>query len=248
MKCIPVLDLLGGQVVRGVAGNRESYRPIQSQLCPGSDPLEVANTLSLHFGFQSFYLADLDGILHDQPNDHHYERILKQGYELWIDCGLQTETRARELLKLEHHTQGRIQLIAGLETCPNLDFLKTLLEMIGPSQLFFSLDLQSGIPMAESPFWKGKSPIEIGELAHTLGIRQLIVLDLKQVGTGQGVSTLPLCRGLKERFPDLSLVTGGGVRGPEDLCRLQQEPLDGILVASALHDGRLQPADLFPYD
>ena len=32
MEVIPVIDLLGGQVVRGVAGRRDEYRPIVSQI------------------------------------------------------------------------------------------------------------------------------------------------------------------------------------------------------------------------
>ncbi|MFM8221178.1 MAG: nickel transporter, partial [Planctomycetaceae bacterium] len=46
MQVIPVLDLLGGVVVRGVAGQRDSYRPIVSQLVDGAEPLAVARALS----------------------------------------------------------------------------------------------------------------------------------------------------------------------------------------------------------
>ena len=33
MRIIGVIDLMRGQVVGGVAGRRETYRPIQSQIC-----------------------------------------------------------------------------------------------------------------------------------------------------------------------------------------------------------------------
>ena len=43
---------------------------------------------------------------------------------------------------------------------------------------------------------------------------------------------------------ELTLIAGGGVRGPGDLARLAEAGCDGALVASALHDGRLTALDV----
>jgi phosphoribosylformimino-5-aminoimidazole carboxamide ribotide isomerase len=72
----------------------------------------------------------------------------------------------------------------------------------------------------------------------------MIVLDLAQVGVGAGVATGNLCRQLRQRFAGLRLITGGGVRHEEDLTELAALGIDGVLVASALHDGRLMRNDL----
>ena len=45
MQLIPVIDLMAGQVVRGVRGERSAYRPIRSSLCESSAPLELAPRL-----------------------------------------------------------------------------------------------------------------------------------------------------------------------------------------------------------
>ena len=63
MKILPVLDLLDGIVVRGVAGKRNAYRPVESQLVDNPDPIFVAEAFRNHFGLTEFYLADLDAIL-----------------------------------------------------------------------------------------------------------------------------------------------------------------------------------------
>jgi uncharacterized protein related to proFAR isomerase len=42
----------------------------------------------------------------------------------------------------------------------------------------------------------------------------------------------------------LELTSGGGVACAEDLKRLADDGLDYALVASALHDARLQPAEI----
>ena len=46
MRIIPVLDLMQGQIVRGIAGQRESYRPIKSSLVAGSDHEAIAGALA----------------------------------------------------------------------------------------------------------------------------------------------------------------------------------------------------------
>jgi phosphoribosylformimino-5-aminoimidazole carboxamide ribotide isomerase len=68
----------------------------------------------------------------------------------------------------------------------------------------------------------------------------MIVLDVAAVGTGRGVPTLPLCRELAARFPQLRLITGGGLRTTQDLLALNGEPLDAVLVATALHNGAIR--------
>jgi phosphoribosylformimino-5-aminoimidazole carboxamide ribotide isomerase len=46
------------------------------------------------------------------------------------------------------------------------------------------------------------------------------------------------------RHPEVELITGGGVRDADDLAALRQSGVAGVLVASALHDGRLTGHDL----
>ncbi|MEX2558660.1 MAG: HisA/HisF-related TIM barrel protein, partial [Pirellulales bacterium] len=63
-------------------------------------------------------------------------------------------------------------------------------------------------------------------------------------GMDAGVAALALCRELRQRHQQLELVSGGGVRGLQDLRALAEAGCDAALVASALHDGRLTAGDL----
>ncbi len=67
MRVIPVLDIMGGVVVRGVAGRRSEYRPIESSLCSSCDPPVVARAIVERFGLAEFYIADLDAISGAEP-------------------------------------------------------------------------------------------------------------------------------------------------------------------------------------
>src|SRR5262249_50181073 len=119
--------------------------------------------------------------------------------------------------------------------------LADLLRAIGPDRLIFSLDLKQSQPLVGSQAWHGLDALSIARLALRLGVRRLIVLDLAQVGMNGGVATLPLCRSLRCLDDRAEIIAGGGVRSEADLDALAKAGCDGALVASALHDGRLQP-------
>jgi len=89
MNLIPVIDLMQGQVVRAVRGNRQAYRPIESPLCHSSDPVAVAGILCRHCATRRLYVADLDA-LSGRPAQSEVLRTLLQampGLELWLDAG-----------------------------------------------------------------------------------------------------------------------------------------------------------------
>ena len=72
----------------------------------------------------------------------------------------------------------------------------------------------------------------------------MIVLDIARVGTEAGLPTLPLCAEIRQTWPDTMIVTGGGIRGIDDLRRLDPAIVDGVLIASALHNGAITGSDL----
>lgn len=89
----------------------------------------------------------------------------------------------------------------------------------------------------------GYSAEVVGRIALEAGFTRFIVLDLAQVGTSAGVSTLPLCRHLLSRAPQASVWTGGGIRNRSDLALVAAAGVSGVLIASALHNGRISPVD-----
>ena len=89
MNLIPVLDLMQGQVVRAVRGNRDAYRPIVSQLCAGSDPVSLAQALCEHCASSSLYIADLDALRGGPAQVQVLRAVLEAlpDVELWLDAG-----------------------------------------------------------------------------------------------------------------------------------------------------------------
>lgn len=238
MQLLPVLDISAGRVVRGVAGKRDAYQPVDSRLGADAGVLTIAEGFRREFDLRRLYVADLDAIERDCPNLDAYRHLAGAGFELLIDAGLRDLDRARHLFDAGAHA-----VIAGLETSPGPQHVARLISEFGADRVLFSLDLQQGQPLTGSPEW-GDNPFEIGRHLIDIGVRRLIVLDLAGVGVASGVSTLGLCLRFREYADRLELITGGGVRDVDDLQSLARAGIDAALVASALHDGSITMSDV----
>ena len=97
MRIIPVIDLKDGLVVRGVAGQRDLYRPIESQLVEGAEPGQVARALVDRYAAEQIYVADLDAIEGMPPDQESLQAIARAGVPAWIDAGTGTPESCQQL-------------------------------------------------------------------------------------------------------------------------------------------------------
>jgi phosphoribosylformimino-5-aminoimidazole carboxamide ribotide isomerase len=134
-------------------------------------------------------------------------------------------------------------VVAGLETVSGPAALAEMARAFG-ERLVFSLDLRQGQPLGERDAWGGRDAEGIAALAVRSGVRRLLVLDLASVGGQGGTGTGELCGRLCAAHPDVAVSAGGGVRHRRDLEELRDRGVQTVLVASALHDGRLTRADV----
>lgn len=227
LEVIPVLDLMGGQVVHARRGERDAYRPIQSSLVAGSDPLAIVAALLGLAPFRTLYIADLDAIRRRGSHDAVIDglRAAFRDLEIWVDRG---ETDVLALRRRGERAAG--VSVIGSESFSDIFALKRALAA-GPSVL--SLDHDASGRMG---------PIEIHE-SPKLWPDRVIVMTLARVGAGAGPDIERLTDVL-ERAEGRRVYAAGGVRDPSDLDALTGLGVAGVLVASALHDGRLDGATL----
>ena len=242
MRVIPVIDLLNGVVVRGVAGRRSEYRPIVSRIADDATPAAVARAFVEKFGFDTAYVADLDAIQFGRPQAAAWQEIAAAGLELWLDAGIGTAEIAWQALQRLVDLRIEAELVVGLESLESTSELG-IFEQLGRTPIV-SLDMLEGRPLVRNPAWQGLAPLELAMAMVAWGCRDLIVLDLADVGTNSGTRTLELCRQIRRVGPPIHLIAGGGVRGTADLRALADAGCQTALVASALHDGRLTPTDI----
>ncbi len=255
MRILAVIDLLGGQVVRGVAGRRAEYRPVVSQLTGDCSPAAVARAFQ-QLGLREVYVADLGAIAGAEPNWQAYREIAAAGMTPWIDAGLQSAQQARRLVEFCQSNQTAAPLnvagiIAGLESLPDFQTLCEILTLVGNERLIFSLDLRHGQPLVATAAWADLSPTTIVEQVLSMGVRRMILLDLAAVGVGAGTGTESLCREVRRASAlhgKLEITVGGGIRQIDDLPPLAAAGADAVLIASAFHDGRIGPADIAQWE
>ncbi len=241
MRVTPVLDLMAGRAVAARGGERATYAPVRSVLASGEgDALALARAFRDVLGCVDWYVADLDAIRGGAPQWPLVRALAELGGRPLLDAATTTVERGEDAL-----IAGADRVVVGLETLDDFAQLEAIVGRLGSARVVFSLDLRGGAPLVRpgAPHGGGGSPLELARRAVDAGVRALLVLDLARVGTGAGVD-LELVRRLRLALPGVELLEGGGVAGPADLARLAATGCDAVLVATALHDGRLAASDL----
>jgi phosphoribosylformimino-5-aminoimidazole carboxamide ribotide isomerase len=226
MQIVPVLDLKGAVVVHARRGQRSDYRPLQSPLVDGCEPVQVARALCALCRTRTLYVADLDALA-GGPVDGPTLAALSEVAEPWVDAGATTPEAAAALVRA-----GVARNVVGTES------LGPAAEVTPPVVL--SVDLRDGRLISRDPALAGREPAAAVPLARALGVSELLVIDLARVGSGDG-PPLDAVAELSAALPGVAIYAGGGVRDEADLRALESAGAAGALVATALHEGRITP-------
>lgn len=251
MIVIPVLDLLSGKVVQGIGGKRKEYQPIsESVLVSTAEPIDVLQNFKEKLDLNWFYIAELDLIQKatESPSDIEkgngpntlkiLEIISKKEFQIMIDGG------CRNLKDIEYFfSLGVNQVVLGTETLASLEIVERAVKKFGGEKIILSVDLKEGKLLTNSEELQKISPIEIARKAENLGLKAIIVLDLKKVGSESGPIS-PILLEIAKKISKIPVFTGGGVRDIDDLILLQQNGIKGALVATALHKGKIGKNEL----
>jgi phosphoribosylformimino-5-aminoimidazole carboxamide ribotide isomerase len=232
LKVIPVIDILNGIAVHAVKGERREYKPLQSVLCNSVDPLEVAKAFKA-LGFNELYVADLDAIIDCSTNFQTLKLTVDATkIKLMVDAGVTSIERAKKLLDC-----GVSKVVIGTETLQSRSFVTEAVKLFGRDRVVVSLDLKADKVLAKLGFADCLDPMCLLRDFKRAGVLGVIVLDLARVGSSKGVNIDFLRKVLTEGGMDVYV--GGGVRDINDLVELRDLDVSGVLVATALHSGRI---------
>ena len=230
MKLIPVIDLMQGQVVQALGGERRQYRPIESGLCAGSNALDIACALLELYPFHALYVADIDAIQKNGSNAAVIEKLHQHfpQLELWVDSGI---ADVAGFMAWQGRRIGHA--VIGSESFPE----NTLFSAVCSSRdaLFPLLSLD----------FKGERFHGEQRLLNDPGLwpEHVIVMMLARVGSPRGPDFDQLSE-LSRRAPHKKLYAAGGIRGARDLAQLARAGTHGALLASALHQRLISASDL----
>ncbi len=220
MDIVFAMDLRGGVVVKGYKGERERYEPIErhSKICTTSDPLNVVDTIKP----RRTYIADLDRILGWGNNSLIIKRLGART-ETMVDAGIKTRDDVREI---EHIASTAI---IGTETA-SLDVIKATQSM----NVAVSIDMRDSKVVSADPSLAG-DPFDVIEELNLYNLKELLLLNIDLVGTKQGVDSSFI-----EKAIDVSghrVMVAGGVNSSQDLDRLEDLGVAGVVLSTAIHEG-----------
>ncbi len=231
--------------MRGRSGDRERYRPVDSRL-PGGPAVDLSDPAALLSAYRAalhpdtVYVADLDRIMGRGDNDAILRDLVAGAPQvrfLW-DGGF---SGAAALARAQHG--GRVVPVIGTETLRSIEELRPLCRPGAGGRPVLSLDLRAEGVVSRSalvaPIGEERLLVEAGRC----GFRTVIVLLLDRVGTSLGLP-LDRLRRLRAAAPEIDLLAGGGIASIDDLLRLRAAGFAGALLATALHEGSIDPEDL----
>jgi phosphoribosylformimino-5-aminoimidazole carboxamide ribotide isomerase len=214
-----------GQVVQAIQGQRQHYRPIQSQLTDSHALLDVVAAILQVYPFDCVYIADLNAITRNEAYPHHRD-LVRQAINMfphlqwWVDAAIQ------DTAELQAWQQLGVTPVISSE---GFNDIKTYLELkeLAPEAVL-SLDF----------FTEGyRGPIELLN-SPTLWQEKTILMSLPKVGANLGPD-IALLKSMQEKAPEQNFYAAGGARNISDIKELQQADGSGILIASALHNQQI---------
>ncbi len=216
IKVIPVIDVMNGKVVHAVSGKREEYEPLRdSILISNADPYELLKILKRK-GFHEIYIADIDSITGTGSNEHVIREALKLNFKVLADVGRNG---------LYREDTQYLEYVIGTEYL-ELEEFKELKDRVS------SLDVEYGMVK----FKNHKLNInDILLILNKINIKKLLVIFLDLVGTLKGID-INVVNKVRNAY-SRELIVGGGIRSIDDILRLKNIRVNGVLVATALHKG-----------
>ncbi|WP_439583179.1 1-(5-phosphoribosyl)-5-[(5-phosphoribosylamino)methylideneamino]imidazole-4-carboxamide isomerase [Dyadobacter bucti] len=234
IEIIPAIDLIEGKCVRltqGDYGQKTIYN---------ENPLDVAMEFE-DAGLKRLHLVDLDGAKAKKViNWKVLERIASKT-KLYIDFGggVQSEDDLRVVFE-----SGAKQVTGGSIAVKQPELFQHWLSVYGGEKIILGADAKNE-KIAVSG-WEEGTQIWVYDFVEEYvekGVKYAISTDVAKDGLLQGPS-FDLYRNLQDKCPDLKIIASGGVSGLEDVEKLAEMNIYGVIIGKAIYENRISLTDL----
>ena len=237
IELIPAIDLIDGKCVRLTKGDYDTKKVYNE------DPLEVALELEDN-GMRRLHVVDLDGARAGHIVNYHTLERLATRTELVIDFG--GGLKSDDDLRMAFECGARM-VTGGSVAVREPKRFAGWLECYGGERVILGADARDGRIAVGG--WQETTDRELIPFLTDYmkqGVSQAICTDIARDGTLEGPSTA-LYREILGELPRLRLIASGGVSSVDDIERLQEAGLAGVIFGKALYEGRIVLRDLRPY-
>jgi len=229
IEIIPAIDLIDGKCVRlsqGDYGRKTIYN---------EDPLEVARMFE-DAGIRRLHLVDLDGAKASHIVNYKTLEIISSKTGLIVDFGggLKTDNDLRIAFE-----SGAAMITGGSIAVKNREVFLHWIELYGPEKIILGADVKDNNIAVTGWLETTELPVLdfIGSYKQA-GIRKVISTDISKDGMMSGPS-YDLYREILEQFPNLELIASGGIASMDDIFRLEEMSVPGVITGKAIYEGKI---------
>ena len=233
-KVIPAISISKGKVVLLKKGDFSDQLKYDFNLIDAAKLLEDNGVKVVHF-------LDLDGVKSETPKNYHTLEIIARHSDLKVDFmgGIRTDGDINKVLEY-----GASYFTVSSVAVNNNELFASWIMSYGREKLSLMANVFDSKLVYKA--YTRKADIDLDEhieFFHMRGLKYLKVTDMNRDGVLEGPN-FELYQRLKDKFPDISIAASGGVRSMDDIKKLKDMGLYGVIVGRALYEGKIKIEDL----
>lgn len=233
IEIIPAIDIIDAKCVRLTQGDYEQKKEYNA------NPLEVAKGFE-GAGIKRLHLVDLDGAKSKKIINYKVLEQIASHTSLTIDFGggLQSD----EDIKIAFDS-GAAQVTGGSIAVKNEELFGSWIEKFGAEKIILGADAKDKMIAVHG--WQETTEISVFDLIEkytSKGLNHVISTDVAKDGLLQGPS-FELYSEISEQFKDIKLIASGGVKDIDDIVKLNEMGIFGVIVGKAFYEGHISLKD-----
>ncbi len=231
IEIIPSLYILEGKCVKGENDNEKVY---------DESPLIIAERFQEH-GLEKLHLVDLDGANVGEVVNYHLLEVITEHTNLSVDFGGGINTDG-DISKCFEFGAKRVHISSM--AVKDRQFFASCIISYGRSKMILSADVTNGkISIAGRHHDTNIDMMEHIDYFYTRGLLYLKCVDITRDGTLVG-PYFEMYEDILKNFPDIRLYASGGVRHLDDIKRLEDIGVYGVIIRKALYEGKITLAEI----
>ena len=228
----PAIDLRAGKIVRLAQGD-----PAR-QTTYGDQARQQAETFKAE-GAEWIHVINLSGAFGEDAtaNLKALEAILSVGLKVEFGGGMRDEETIRVPLEM-----GAQRVFVGTVAVQNPALVDWAVAQYGPARIAADIGVRDGLVMVKG--WQESTPLtmlEAGNRFRAQGLEWCVLTDVRRDGVGTGVSVESAVE--LQNASGLQVVASGGVSSLDDVRRVHEAGLAGVIIGRALYEGKVSLRD-----
>lgn len=232
----PAIDLMDRKCVRLFKGDFNQRTDYETS------PMEVAKSYAAD-GAEWMHIVDLDGakLGMSTQSDLIMELATQSGLKVQTGGGIRDAKQIQSLLE-----GGVTRVVIGSLAVSNKKLVSSWMSEFGADKIVLALDInigEDGQPRPALKGWTEPSPETIWDVINAYeNVKTLLVTDISKDGV-LGGANVALYEAIIKRYPNIDLITSGGVGTLGHVKELKALNPHGVIIGKALYENKFTLAE-----